>query len=225
MIVDKGKHYIYRHVTLKGVVFYIGRATKSEKDIKNNTYSRAYHKRDRTNLWTRTSKKYGYIIDILIETNDFKFLCEKEKEFIKLYGRRKLKTGTLVNFTEGGESGGGEGGKAKRIRVYMYNLDGKYIKSFNSIINVAKRFKIHPATINQCLYGKQVQTHGFQFRDTWVNEIPPIKYRINRYKGVIHINLITNMETIYRGVKDVSEKTKKLIEEKITHNLCGESKK
>ena len=42
-------------------------------------------------------------VEILIDNIDWKFACEKEKEFIKLYGRKDLKKGTLVNLTDGGD--------------------------------------------------------------------------------------------------------------------------
>lgn len=46
--------------------------------------------------------KFNYKVEILLESDDKKFIEQKEKEFINLYGRVDLKTGILVNFTEGG---------------------------------------------------------------------------------------------------------------------------
>ena len=46
----------------------------------------------------------NYKIQILIESDNYKFIEQKEIEFIALYGRRNLGKGTLVNLTDGGEA-------------------------------------------------------------------------------------------------------------------------
>lgn len=111
MLEDIGKYYIYRHVRLdNNEVFYIGVGTKtSNKNIVTKTetykeiYKRAYVQSTRNSFWKSIVSKTKYRVDILCESNDYSFIEEKEKEFIKLYGRRDLKTGTLVNFTDGGK--------------------------------------------------------------------------------------------------------------------------
>jgi hypothetical protein len=47
--------------------------------------------------------KTKYQIDIICESDDYEFIENKEREFIKLYGRRDLKEGSLVNMTDGGK--------------------------------------------------------------------------------------------------------------------------
>jgi hypothetical protein len=106
MIEESGLHYIYRHVTKDtNIVFYIGRGTKTKEDLKHNSYSRAFSK-NRNTFWKNVANKHGYNVDILIESNSFSFVCQKEIEFVALYGRRDLEKGTLVNLSDGGESGG-----------------------------------------------------------------------------------------------------------------------
>jgi len=85
---------LYRHIRLdKNEVFYVGIG----ENIK-----RAYHVRSRTPHWKRIAQK-GYEVEILFEDLTWEQACEKEKEFIALYGRKDLKTGSLVNLTAGGE--------------------------------------------------------------------------------------------------------------------------
>ena len=85
---------LYRHIRIdKNEPFYIG-IGKEE--------SRAYSQKSRNKYWKNIAKK-GYEVEILFEDLTWEQACEKEKEFIALYGRKDLKTGILVNLTDGGE--------------------------------------------------------------------------------------------------------------------------
>ncbi len=105
MIADNGRHYLYRHISLYGKVFYIGIGTKLNKPKGFNShsteYSRAYCKSKRNLEWYEESKN-EYRIEILLESDSYNFIKEKEKEFIKLYKRIKDK-GTLINKNAGGQ--------------------------------------------------------------------------------------------------------------------------
>lgn len=100
------KHYLYRHIRLdKNEPFYIGIGTKLKNY--NGTYSeykRGYDCVSRRNkIWKDIVNKTEHMVEILIESNNYNFIKEKEKEFIKLYGRKNLGTGTLANMTDGGD--------------------------------------------------------------------------------------------------------------------------
>jgi hypothetical protein len=89
--------YVYRHIRIdKNQPFYIGIGSDSQ-------YKRAFEKSRRTNIWNKIIHKTTYNVEILMDGLTWEQACEKEKEFIKLYGRKDLKTGTLVNLTNGGE--------------------------------------------------------------------------------------------------------------------------
>lgn len=89
---------VYRHIRLdKNIPFYIG--------IGKDT-NRPYNKKDRSNFWKSIIGKTKYIVEILFDNLTKEQAIEKEKEFIKLYGRIDLKTGTLCNMTCGGEGTG-----------------------------------------------------------------------------------------------------------------------
>ena len=101
------KYYLYRHIRLdKNEPFYIGIGTKSELDIKYNIFKRASSIFGRNGHWQNIVNKTNYTIQIMYESNCKEEIIEKEKEFIKLYGRRDLGLGTLVNMTDGGEGTG-----------------------------------------------------------------------------------------------------------------------
>ena len=89
--------YLYRHIRLdKNEVFYIGIGS-------DNYYKRAYSKKYRNKYWNNIINKTNYDVEIVLDNLNKNNCIEKEIEFIKLYGRVDLKTGTLVNLTDGGE--------------------------------------------------------------------------------------------------------------------------
>ena len=104
MILDIGKYYLYRHIRLdKNEVFYVGIGTKSPARDGYNHYRRAFDKRFKTKYWKNITNKTEYRVEIILESDNYEFIKQKEKDFIKLYGRRDLGLGTLVNMTDGGE--------------------------------------------------------------------------------------------------------------------------
>lgn len=94
--------YIYRHIRLdSNKPFYIGIGEDLPKNI--GLYKRAYEVVNRNKFWVNITNKTDYKIDILLDNLTWKEACEKEIEFISLYGRKDLKKGLLVNLTDGGE--------------------------------------------------------------------------------------------------------------------------
>lgn len=86
---------LYRHIRLdKNEPFYIGIG----KDVK-----RAFHKTKRNDLWNKIVSKTKYEVEILFHDLTWEQAQEKEKEFIKLYGRKDLGLGPLANLTDGGD--------------------------------------------------------------------------------------------------------------------------
>ena len=91
--------YLYRHIRLDtNQPFYIG-ISKFNDEV----YSRAYDKKGRNIFWHRVANKVNFEVEIMIDNITWEQACEKEVEFIKLYGRVNLKTGILVNCTDGGQ--------------------------------------------------------------------------------------------------------------------------
>ena len=89
--------YLYRHVRIdKNEPFYIGIGS-------DDKYRRAEAKKGRNKFWKSIVSKTDYTIEIILDDISFEQAKEKEKEFIALYGRRDLGTGSLVNLTDGGD--------------------------------------------------------------------------------------------------------------------------
>ena len=163
-------YFIYRHIRLdKNVPFYIGKGvtTPNAKSYKWEYRRAFYGKECRSQYWWKIVNKSGYEAEIIYETNDDNKINEKEKEFIKLYGRADLGLGTLCNLTDGGdgwsnptpesikkavkkrtENGGYENCKiSNSTAVYIYNIKGEFIKEFKSIRDLNKATYIDATTV------------------------------------------------------------------------------
>jgi hypothetical protein len=94
--------YIYRHIRPdKNEVFYIGKGSLLSK---GHSF-RPEEKRRRSEWWRKVVEKNNgeYIIQIIYGCDTEEEVNSKEIEFIKLYGRKDLGKGTLVNMTNGGD--------------------------------------------------------------------------------------------------------------------------
>lgn len=91
--------YLYRHMRLdKNEVFYIGIGSDEEGE-----YKRAFSKHNRSFHWKNITIKTDYQVEIILDDLTWEEACLKEIEFIKLYGRKDLNEGTLINLTDGGD--------------------------------------------------------------------------------------------------------------------------
>lgn len=98
------KYYVYRHIRLdKNEPFYIGISKTINSDNFYKKYSRAFTKHQRSKLWLTIVSKSEYKVEIIYESDCFEEIKSKEIEFILLYGRIDLKTGSLSNHTKGGD--------------------------------------------------------------------------------------------------------------------------
>jgi hypothetical protein len=96
---------VYRHIRLdKNEPFYIGIGENLE---------RAHTKRSRNKYWKHIVKSNPYEVQILFDDLTWDEACNKEIEFIKLYGRKDLGTGILVNMTNGGDTPPSHKGKVR----------------------------------------------------------------------------------------------------------------
>lgn len=97
LVINANICYVYRHVRLdKNIPFYVGIGS-------DNQYSRAYFAKKRNLYWNKIVATTNYKVEILMEDLSWNQACDKEKEFILLYGRHDLGKGCLANMTDGGE--------------------------------------------------------------------------------------------------------------------------
>jgi hypothetical protein len=174
--------YLYRHIRLdKNQPFYIGISNVDDD------YKRAYKRSCRNKHWTNIVKSTKYDVEILIDNLSIEQAKEKEKEFIALYGRVDLKSGCLVNLTDGGdgvlnmssnselrmklskaaigkkmsESAKKKMGDNQKLPILQYDLQGNFVKEWNGVVDATKEVGKHSTNIIRCCQGKFKQAYGF----------------------------------------------------------------
>lgn len=158
-IENEGKYYLYRHIRLdKNEPFYIGIGTKGSS---KNFYERTKETHSKNNIWKSIAEKTEYIIEIILESNNDLFIQEKEREFIKIYGRIcENKGGILANIQDGGRKGNTTYTLIKKI--YCCN-NNKY---YDSIIQASKELNLCRTSISKVLNGRTSNTEGHVFKFT-----------------------------------------------------------
>lgn len=162
--------FLYRHIRLDtNEVFYIGisSANKGINKLGGFTMARAFDDKRRSKFWKNIANKTNYEVEILYWNKPEKFLMKKEKEFIKLYGRRDLNEGTLVNLTDGGE--GAIRCKSnlgvKRSEEFKANMR-TFKRSPETRAKISRASKLRKASEHQKRIAKLTHT-GRQWPDRW----------------------------------------------------------
>ena len=153
-----GKYYLYRYIREdKNIPFYVGIGSKRKNRIFNSLcaeYERAYSLTNRNKHFLNIIKNISYSIEIIFETDSLNEIKEKEKEFILLYGRIDLNTGTLVNLTDGGDG--------------HYNMSYENRKKIGELIKERfkdkKQTKEHIGRRIEKMYGRKLSPETIQKR-------------------------------------------------------------
>jgi len=116
--------YVYKHIRKDtNNVFYIGIGGDTK-------YQRSKSNKQRNKYWNNIVNKVGFISEIIEDNLTWEEACERERYWIKFYGRCDLNEGLLVNMTNGGDGAYG------RISA----MKGKYhtVDTINKIKNSMK---------------------------------------------------------------------------------------
>lgn len=174
------KYFLYQHIRLDtNEIFYIGIGSiTTEKTIKTLEstshrayYNRAYTKYGRSKFWHKIINKTEWKVEILISSNNLEFIKKEEIRFINLYGRRILKTGTLVNITDGGEGAFGYKHSEESRRKMSLNKKGRKLtkEHIEIIIKTQKGKKLSQETKNK-ISNAQKGEKGHWFGKKWPEE-------------------------------------------------------
>ena len=117
--------YLYRHIRLdKNEPFYVGIGS-------DDSYNRAKNKVSRSNYWKNIVSKTDYRVDIVLDGLSWEEACEKEIEFVKIYGRANLSKGSLCNLTDGGEGSKGAVRSTEWRKNKSEEMKGKFVGEKN----------------------------------------------------------------------------------------------
>lgn len=224
MIVENGKHYLYRHIRLDtNEVFYIGIGTKSKRDYKTvkSIYYRAHKIPGHNIVWNHIVAKTNYKVEILLESDDYKFIKKKEKEFIKIYGKKSY-YGSLCNLTDGGDGTVGITRlKSKDNKfskpIYQFNLNGKFIRKWYCGQDIERKLKYYANSIYDCCNRKRGNktAYGFQwsYKKTWMKKVKRYtdKGGIRIYQYTKNLKYITSYASAVQAAKQINGHTASII--------------
>lgn len=204
MIVENGICYLYRHIRLdNNEVFYIGVGMKNyECNGFISIYNRAFQKKKaRNQFWRNIVAKTDYRVEILLESDDYRYILQKEKEFVKLYGRRDLGLGTLVNLTDGGDNDLNSIHICRK--VYQFDLDFNFIREWYSAYHIRRELGTTLAGVYKCCHTK----NGFKiykgFIWSYSKEIIPIEQ--GKAKRVLQFSLEGDYITTYSTPEEAAK--------------------
>ncbi len=153
---------IYKIQNLINNKIYIGQST----DIKTRWYK---HKCAQDDFYIhRALRKYGinnFSFDIIEECKKEE-LNKKEKYYINLYNSL-IPNG--YNMIDGGSN---EAGLSKRKSICQYDLQGKYIQTYSSILEAERKTGINNSNISSCCLGKRKYAGNYQWRYEYNNTLP-----------------------------------------------------
>jgi len=172
----KTKSYVYRHRRLDtNEIFYIGIG-----HLPN--YERAYQKKYRNDLWHNIVRKTPYSIEILKENLTWKEACELEILLIFEYGRRDLKTGTLVNMTVGGDGAVGRIRTKESIEKFIKSNSGKNHWNYGKTLSKKWKENISKARLSKKIRHSEETRRKCLMTEKEVKVICMVKSTLNLLK-------------------------------------------
>jgi len=218
--------YVYRHIRLdKNEPFYIGIGN-------DNSYKRAYNKYDRNYIWKNIINKTKYKVEIILDGLSWKEACEKEKEFIEMYGRIDLKTGSLVNLTSGGDGVIGRNPKTQHYidclkykPILQYDLKGNFIKRWNSGVELKKYYtSTQVSNIQMCCRKEYniVQGYYWYYEENFKKEDieKSQSFKSKRKKQILVESLDKTFNKIYYGLEECAKDLNLNICEEVIRKKC-----
>ena len=142
------KYYLYVHFREdKSEAFYIGIGSKYRK----RDYDRAMCYKKRSEFWKKVCNKTRYSVMIISESDNKQEIINQEINYIKLLGKKKNKSGSLVNITDGGE------GMSGHSVIWTEEMKNK-IRLANSkrVISDSTREKLRVALKNRGVINKKL---------------------------------------------------------------------
>lgn len=199
---DKKVCGIYKITNRINKHLYIGQS----RDIYNRwrQHKANFESRSRDTMLYQAMRKYGienFEFEIVEECNP-QLLDEREIYYIQKYnsyGFNKPKFG--YNMTKGGDGQNGWGKK-----VCQYDLNGFYIKTFDSMTQAEETLGFSKGSITNCCYHRRKSLGGYMW--CFEGETPPKAYIDNRVKKVCQYDLNGNFIHMFNSISEASQALK-----------------
>lgn len=160
--------------------------------------------------------------DYYINELDVNYWEYVEKYFIK-FTREVLKE-PIVNIASGGEGGCG----SMKKTVLQYDLNGNYIKTFNSVTELRESLKstLNCKALKDTLRGKKLYYKGYQYR--FIDDNRPVLINLKEYKNksikVLQYDLNNNLLNIYDSYHQAAKAINKLNGQGNISDACNNKK-
>lgn len=178
---DNARHfYVYQHRRNDtGEVFYVGKGSGN----------RAWSCESRNRHWNHIVSKYGMTVEILCDGVDEDFAFLLESDIIAKLGRRDLKTGALVNMTDGGDGVPGythtPAVRAKISRAFRgKKLSPEHRANISKGQIGKKQSEEHCANMSKARLGKKASAETRDKLSIDRRRRPPTSSNTSGYKGV-----------------------------------------
>ena len=167
-------YYVYKHTSPSGKIYFgITNNIKQRWEGEGRNYFKS------SPYFAAAIEKYGWnnIKHEILHSNITKKEAEElEKLYIKEFETQNNEKGYNI-------SPGGTGGNNKpTIKVKMYSMDGKYIKSFDSVTDAAREVGSDRTNITACCKKRQKSCKGYRW--TYENEELDFAYINNNARSI-----------------------------------------
>lgn len=202
-------YYLYQHRRLDtNDIFYVGMAHINPKrgNSFRQQHERAFCRSKRHPHWKAVAYHVEYQVEILEESEDVVFIQNKERELIKLYGRKNVDSnGTLVNKASGGTAK--DGTKTRNVAIIQTNLDGTFVKRWGELMDIERHCGFLRTNIVKCCRKRQVTAYGYKWmyenNDNFNDTYPTSARRktANNRCGIV-VTCTESMETLLFRCQD-----------------------
>lgn len=210
--------WTYKNLTFEYEPFYVGKGTGRRETVHLTPHmlKQKTMKSSRIKHIMRISNETPIHTRLYIDLTEERAV-EVEKDMIRHFGRKDLKTGILTNMTDGGDGANGFAPQTRaRLRwknidgYYQYTLDGTYLRRWSDWDEICAEFRT-PSNI--CSAIKREGTFcGYQWFYTYQGERVPSKTRFQMpviHKNLKQVDLTTGkVVATYKSAREAEETLK-----------------
>lgn len=191
--------YIYKITNKINNKCYIGQTRRNDISLRWNEHKRKSKYKDNMVIY-KAFRKYGienFIFEVLEKCSKEK-LNEREIFWINKFNSNDK------NYGYNSTIGGNNNSCYCYRKIEQYTLDGIYLRTFNTQVDIEKELGYDQATISACLVGKNKTAHNFQWK--YIDDDKKI-YKIakGKVKKVYQYDLMGNFVKEFLSIRQAEE--------------------